>query len=190
MKCKSWTRTSIKITSYHGTDPGSSREKPDEVKMVLYSWGVWNALFSLAVFTKRQMSIRTAEVRLFIYFFLCFGRGMSVARCDHGGGLALSESSWGYCRSWYDAEITRNRQWRQRITEDLPDASKMYDWNYFQDLFKRASLCNFHLAFSPSILLRFRWCSHSVVLTWLQRGRIPILFYQKVQISIWSLTSH
>ena len=54
---------------------------------------------------------------------------MSVARRDHGGDLALSESSWGYCRSWYDAEITRNRQWRQRITEDLPDASKMYDWN-------------------------------------------------------------
>ena len=54
---------------------------------------------------------------------------MSVARRNHGGGLALSESSRGYCRSWYDAEITRNRQWRQRITEDLPDASKMYDWN-------------------------------------------------------------
>ena len=75
------------------------------------------------------MSIRTAEVWLFIYFFLCFGRGTSVARRDHGGSLALLESSRGYCRSWYDAEITRNRQWRQRITEDLPDASKMYDWN-------------------------------------------------------------
>ena len=80
------------------------------------------------LFTKRQMSIRTAEVRLFI-IFLCFGRGTSVARRDHGGGLALLESSRGYCRSWYDAEITRNRQWRQRITQDLPDASKMYDWN-------------------------------------------------------------
>ena len=54
----------------------------------------------------------------------------SVARRDHGGGLALSESSRGYCRSWYDAEITRNRQWRQCIIEDLPDASKMYDWKY------------------------------------------------------------
>ena len=53
---------------------------------------------------------------------------MSVARRDHRGGLALSESSRGYCRSWYDAEITRNQQWRRRITEDLPDASKMYDW--------------------------------------------------------------
>ena len=62
-------------------------------------------------------------------FFLCFGRGMSVARRDHGGGLALPESCRGYCRSRYDAEITRNRQWRQRITEDLLDASKMYDWN-------------------------------------------------------------
>ena len=27
-----------------------SRKKPDEVKMVLYSRGVWNALFSLAVY--------------------------------------------------------------------------------------------------------------------------------------------
>ena len=45
------------------------------------------------LYTKRQMSIRTAEVRLFIYFFLCFGRGTSVERRDHGGGLALSESS-------------------------------------------------------------------------------------------------
>ena len=80
------------------------------------------------LFTRRQMSIRTAEVRPF--FFLCLGRGTSVARRDHGGGLALSESSQDYCRSWYDAEITRNRQWRQRITEDLPDASKMYDWKF------------------------------------------------------------
>ena len=60
------------------------------------------------LFTKRQMSIRMAEVRSYC-FFLCFGRGMSIARCDHGGGLALSESCRGYCRSRYDAEITRNR---------------------------------------------------------------------------------
>ena len=63
------------------------------------------------------------------YIFLCFGRGTSVARRDHGGGWALSKSCRGYCRSLYDAEITRNRQWRQRITEDLPDATKMNDWN-------------------------------------------------------------
>ena len=75
--------------------------------------------------------IRRIMRRIIFYFlfFICFGRGTSVARCDHGGSLALSESSRGYCRSWYDAEITRNRQWRQRITEDLLDASKMYDWN-------------------------------------------------------------
>ena len=69
-----------------------------------------------------------------IHFFLCFGRGTSIARRDHGGGLALSESSRGYCRSWYDAEITRNRQWTQRITEDLPDASKMYDWKQLKKI--------------------------------------------------------
>ena len=50
VKCKSWTRMSIKITSYLGTDSGSSWAKLDEVKMVLYSRGVWNAQFSLAVY--------------------------------------------------------------------------------------------------------------------------------------------
>ena len=40
----------LKITSYLGTDSGSRQPKPDEVKMVLYSRGVWNALFSLAVY--------------------------------------------------------------------------------------------------------------------------------------------
>ena len=45
-----------------------------------------------------------------IIFFLCFGRGTSVVRCDHRGGLAISESCRGYCRSRYDAEITQNRQ--------------------------------------------------------------------------------
>ena len=45
------------------------------------------------------MSIRTAEVQPFYFLFFCFGRGTSVACRDHGGGLALSESSRGYCRS-------------------------------------------------------------------------------------------
>ena len=98
--------------------------------MVLYSRGVWNALFSLAVYKKTDV-YKNGRSPVFIYFFLCFGKGTSVARRDHGGGLALSESSRGYCPSWYDAEITRNRQWRQRITEDLPDAYKMYDWNIY-----------------------------------------------------------
>ena len=39
----------LEITSYLGTDSGSRQPKPDEVKMVLYSRGVWNALFSLDV---------------------------------------------------------------------------------------------------------------------------------------------
>ena len=47
---------------------------------------------------------------LIVFFFLCFGRGTSIAHRDHGGGLALPESCRGYCRSRYDAEITRNRQ--------------------------------------------------------------------------------
>ncbi len=39
-----YTQTSIQITSYLGTNSGGSRGKPDEVKMVLYSRGVWNAV--------------------------------------------------------------------------------------------------------------------------------------------------
>ena len=56
--------------------------------------------FSLAV-TEGQMSIKTAEVRPYVY---CFGRGTSVARRDQGGGLALPESCRGFCRSRYDAK--------------------------------------------------------------------------------------
>ena len=82
------------------------------------------------LFTKRHV-YKNGRSPAFYFFFLCFDRGTSVACRDHGGGLALLESSRGYCRSWYDAEITRNRQWRQCITEDLPDASKMYDWNIY-----------------------------------------------------------
>ena len=105
-----------------------------EVKMVLYTAEEWGMPCFHWLFTKRQMSIRTAEVRPYCFFFLfffCFGRGTSVARRDHGDGLSLLESCRGYCRSRYDAEITRNRQWRQCITEALPDASKMYDWNIY-----------------------------------------------------------
>ena len=35
----------LKIPSYLGTESGNSQPKPEEVKMVLYSRGVWNALF-------------------------------------------------------------------------------------------------------------------------------------------------
>ena len=51
------------------------------------------------LFAKRQMSIKNGRIPAIFIFFLCFGRGMSVARRNHRGGLALSESSWGYCRS-------------------------------------------------------------------------------------------
>ena len=42
----------VLFKSYLGykTDSGSRSKKPDEVKMVLYSRGGWNALFSLAVY--------------------------------------------------------------------------------------------------------------------------------------------
>ena len=42
-----------------------------------------------------------------------------------------------------------------------------------------ATLCSSHLAFSPSVSLESEWCNHTVVLTRLQLGRIPILFHQR-----------
>ena len=42
-----------------------------------------------------------------------------------------------------------------------------------------AFLCSFHQSFPPCILLKFKWCNHTVVLTWLELGRIPILFLSK-----------
>ena len=82
-------------------------EEIDEVKMVFYiveECGM--PCFSLAV-TEWQMTIRTAEVRPYCFFFVvffCFGRGTSVARRDQGGGLTLPESCPGFCRSRYDAQ--------------------------------------------------------------------------------------
>ena len=32
-------------------------------------------------------------------------------------------------------------------------------------------LCSSHLTFSPSVLLKSRWCSHTIVPTWLQLGK-------------------
>ena len=67
VKCKSWTRTSIKITSYLGTDSGSSLAKPDEVKMVLCIAEECGMPCFHWLFTKRQMSISPAL--LFFFFF-------------------------------------------------------------------------------------------------------------------------
>ena len=52
------------------------------------------------------------------------------------------------------------------------------------------SLCSFHLAFLPSVLLESKWCNPTTVLTWLKLWRIPFLFYERNQISIWSITIH
>ena len=50
----------------------------------------------------------------------------------------------------------------------------------FQNFFihHTASLCSSNLAFCQSALLKSRWCSHTIVLTQLQFGWNPILFYQ------------
>ena len=41
------------------------------------------------------------------------------------------------------------------------------------------------LAFSPIASLMFRWCNHTEGPTQSQLGRIPVLFYQRDQASIW-----
>ena len=48
-------------------------------------------------------------ILIYIYIYI-YGGGMSVERRDHGGDLAIPESCQGYCRSRYDAEITRNQR--------------------------------------------------------------------------------
>ena len=44
---------------------------------------------------------------------------------------------------------------------------------------QRASLHNYHRAFSPSILFKSRWCIYIVVLTWVQFWRIRVLIYPR-----------
>ena len=41
------------------------------------------------------------------------------------------------------------------------------------------SLCGSHLVFSKNFFLESKWCNHTVVLTWLQFGKIPALFHQR-----------
>ena len=41
------------------------------------------------------------------------------------------------------------------------------------------SLCMAHQAFSQSVSLESKWCRHTIVLTRLEPGRIPILPYQR-----------
>ena len=43
------------------------------------------------------------------------------------------------------------------------------------------SLYSYHLAFSPSVSLKSKWCNHTVVLTQVQLRMIPFLFYQRDQ---------
>ena len=47
-----------------------------------------------------------------------------------------------------------------------------------------AFLCSSHVAFSLYVLLVSMWCIHTIVLTQLQLGKNPILFYWINQISI------
>ena len=66
-----------------------------------------------------------------------------------------------YCRSRYDAEITRNRLWRQCITEDLPDAPKMYDWIEFSaSVLPIINNWSIHICISSCLSISSRYCHH------------------------------
>ena len=88
---------------------------------------------------------------------------------DHRGGLALPESCQGYCWSRYDAEITQNWWWRQCITEDLPDASRMYDWNIHTHTHKNMSILE-------DALLRNRALKCCWTLTWTLDSFLAFVF--------------
>ena len=90
------------MPSYLGTKSGSSQPKQDEVKMVLYSRGVWNALFFISCYWRTDV-YKNGRSPALSFFLFCFGRGTRVARRDQGGGLALPESCRGFCQSRYDA---------------------------------------------------------------------------------------
>ena len=51
-----------------------------------------------------------------------------------------------------------------------------------------ASFHSFHPTFSPCVSLDSGCSNYTIVLTMLQHGRIPVLFNQRDQISVWSLT--
>ena len=55
---------------------------------------------------------------------------------------------------------------------------------YFQKLFKTGRSI---LIFFPIVLLKFLWCNHTIDHTRLQLERIPVFFYRRGHIFIWSL---
>ena len=67
--------------------------------MVLYSRGVWNALFFIGCYWRTDVYKNGRSLALLFY---CFGRGTSAARRDQGSGLDLPVSYRGCCRSRYD----------------------------------------------------------------------------------------
>ena len=60
---------------------------------------------------------------------------------------------------------------RERVRDIRADGTTWWWW---------WSLCSFYLAFSPGVSLESTWCSHTVVPTQLQLGRMSILFHQRI----------
>ena len=73
------------------------------------------------------MSIGTAEVRPYYFFFFCFGRGTSVARRDQGGSLALAGVYVG-ADMMQKLEIGDEDSASRKTYLDV---SRMYDWKIY-----------------------------------------------------------
>ena len=78
--------------------------------------------------------------------------------------------------------------WKMR--DKWPSAAVLWDAaSMFYSKLQEESLCCSHLAFSTSAYLKYGWWIHILVLTQLQTGRNPFLFYQRDWIHILSISS-
>ena len=99
----------------------------DEVKMVLYSREMWNALFFIGCYWRTDVYKNGRSPAL---LFDCFGRGTSVARRDQGGSFALSRVMPGLLSEPIWCKKTEIGDEDSVSLRTYLDASRMYDWNY------------------------------------------------------------
>ena len=120
--------------SYLVIKSGSSRSKPDEVMITLYSRGARFVLFSLAD-AEWHMSIKNGQSPPYWVIFIVLAILRCVARRYQGGNLTLLESCRGCCWSRYDAKPEIGDEKGASLMTSL-DASRMYDlkncaWVYY-----------------------------------------------------------
>ena len=156
------------MPSYLGTESGSGQPKPDEVKMVLYSRGVWNALFFIGCYWRTDVCKNGRSPG---FYFIA----LVEARRDQRGGLALPESCRGCCRSRYDAKKTKSamkivHHWGPTLMH-LGCMIEMACWKGHGSIKKHETRMLFHLLMGQPQL----WNAFCVRLwSWSKRVRIPV----------------